>query len=190
MELSKEKKVKIAAEIEGHPDNVAPSILGGCVVGHYDGELDWIQLPVENVKFVAIIPSFELKTSDARGILPKELSYKESVLASSTANVTVAAISQQNWDLLGKMMKKDLFHQPYRKKLVPHYKELEQKLAEDVYGLFLSGAGPALIAMTDEKRLNRQLHQWRNNHPDYSWIPLEVETNGLQTKTMMNDQVK
>lgn len=188
LELTKGKKVQIAAEIEGHPDNVAPSILGGCIIGHYDGELDWVQLPVEGVKFVAVIPSFELKTSDARGILPKEFSYKKSVLASSIANVSVAAISQQDWKLLGKMMKKDLFHQPYRKKLVPHYEELEQELADEVDGLFLSGAGPALIAMTDSVRLVANLEKWKKNHQDYNWLPLEVEKNGLQTKTMMKDK--
>lgn len=189
LKLTKEKKVEIAAEIEGHPDNVAPSILGGCVIGHYDGELDWIQLPVEGVRFVAIIPSFELKTSDARGVLPEELSYKTSVLASSIANVSVAAISQQNWKLLGKMMRKDLFHQPYRKKLVPHYDELEQGLTAEVDGLFLSGAGPALIAMTDQQRLDLHLEKWEKQYPDYHWLSLEVEKDGLQTKTL-NDNLK
>lgn len=190
LELTKERKVEIAAEIEGHPDNVAPSILGGCVVGHYDGELDWIQLPVDGVKFVAIIPQFELKTSEARGVLPKEFSYKRSVLASSTANVSVAAISQQNWKVLGKMMKKDLFHQPYRKLFVPHFEKLEKKLADDVYGLFLSGAGPTLIAMVNPAHLDAHVEKWQKNYPEYNWLPVEVETNGLQTRTMVKDELK
>lgn len=190
LHLTKEEKLEIAAEIEGHPDNVAPSILGGCVVGHYDGELNWLQLPIDGVKFVAIIPSFELKTSDARGILPDNLPFKESVHASSVANVSVAAICRQDWKLLGKMMKKDLFHQPYRKKLVPHYDELDQALDGKIHGLFLSGAGPALIAMMSEENRDLYVESWQKNYPEYNWLPLEVENEGLQTRAMVTEQTK
>ncbi len=114
LNLTQDDKLQIATDIEGHPDNVAPSLLGGCVIGHYDGKVTYTQIPVNGVTFVAVIPSFELKTKDARAVLPGEFSFQESVQASSVANVSVAAICQGDWGVLGKMMEKDPFHQPYR----------------------------------------------------------------------------
>lgn len=179
LQLSEEEKLSIATQIEGHPDNVAPSLMGGCVIGHYDFEVDWIKVPVEDVTFLAIIPDFELKTKEARAALPDSFTYQESVHASSIANVSVAAICQQDWSLLGKMMKKDLFHQPYRKRLVPHYEELEAFLEEDVFGTFLSGAGPTMIAIVNNSTIEDKLKAWKEAYPHFEWLPLQVENEGL-----------
>ncbi|SER78219.1 homoserine kinase [Gracilibacillus ureilyticus] len=179
LDLSEDEKLQIATEIEGHPDNVAPSLLGGCVIGHYDGKVSYTQIPVKGVTFVAVIPNFELKTKDARAVLPKEFSYKESVQASSVANVSVAAICQGNWKLLGEMMNKDYFHQPYRKSLISHYDELHEYLTRNSYGVFLSGAGPTMIAVVDDKNVFNIVKQWKYEYPDYQWLSLQVENTGV-----------
>ncbi|MBM7570938.1 homoserine kinase [Aquibacillus albus] len=179
--FSEEEKLSIATNIEGHPDNVAPSLMGGCVIGHFDYEVDWIKVPIDNITFLAIIPNFELKTKEARAALPDTFAYQEGVHASSVANVSVAAICQQNWSLLGKMMKKDLFHQPYRKSLVPHYDELEDFLAPEVYGTFLSGAGPTMISIVDNQKMELLLPKWKEQYPQFNWLPLKVENEGLVT---------
>ncbi|GGM37212.1 homoserine kinase [Paraliobacillus quinghaiensis] len=181
LNLSKEEKLEIATAIEGHPDNVAPSLLGGCVIGHYDQEVDWIHVPIHDLVFLAIIPDFELKTKEARAVLPKSFSYKESVQASSVANVSVAAICRGDWITLGNMMRKDHFHQPYRKKLVPHYDKIVELLDEEVYGTFLSGAGPTLIALTSKEVIERKLADWQTIFPKLNWLPLEVENRGVIT---------
>ncbi|WP_117161424.1 homoserine kinase [Paraliobacillus sp. X-1268] len=181
LNLSMEDKLELATAIEGHPDNVAPSLLGGCVIGHYDKNLDWINVPIHDLVFLAIIPSFQLKTKEARAVLPEEFAYKESVQASSVANVSVAAICQGNWRLLGKMMEKDHFHQPYRKKLIPHYDQLVNLLKEDVYGTFLSGAGPTMIALTTKEVIDRKLIEWQASMPELNWLPLAVENKGVLT---------
>jgi homoserine kinase len=180
LHLSDEDKLQLATEVEGHPDNVAPSILGGCVIGHYDQSLDWMRIPIEGLVFLAIIPSFQLKTSDARAVLPKTFSYKTAVQASSVANVSVAAICQGNWPLLGEMMKKDPFHQPYRKTLIPHYDRLVTLLEEDVYGVFLSGAGPTMIALTSQQKVDEKLVEWQGAFPELEWRALTVENKGVQ----------
>ncbi|SDK07831.1 homoserine kinase [Sediminibacillus albus] len=180
LKLGENKKLEIATAIEGHPDNVAPSLMGGCVIGHYDSEVNWVKLPFENVAVVAIIPDFELKTKTAREALPRELDYQTSVLASSIANVSVAAICQQDWELLGKMMKKDLFHQPYRKALVPHYDELEAYLETDVYGMFLSGAGPAIISLVNVSKVKKKLPEWKRDFPGFEWRLLSVDHTGAK----------
>lgn len=182
LSLTTEQKLEIATAVEGHPDNVAPSILGGCVIGHYDNQLNWINVPIHDLTFLAMIPSFELKTSEARSVLPSAFAYKESVQASSVANVSVAAICQGNWALLGEMMEKDRFHQPYRKALIPHYDALIELVKEDVYGTFLSGAGPTMIALANEAVIKQKLEQWKNAYPSFQWLPLQVENNGVTVK--------
>ncbi|WP_208589112.1 homoserine kinase [Gracilibacillus suaedae] len=178
LKLTDDDKLQIATDIEGHPDNVAPSLLGGCVVGHYDGKVSYTRIPVKGVTFVAVIPSFELKTKDARAVLPNQFTFKESVQASSVANVSVAAICKGDWETLGEMMEKDPFHQPYRKALIAHYDELYSHLNEGAYGVFLSGAGPTMIAVVDDKKVFSLVKKWKAEYPEYQWLPLQVENTG------------
>ncbi|MGN8645275.1 homoserine kinase [Gracilibacillus sp. HCP3S3_G5_1] len=188
LDLSKADKLQIATDIEGHPDNVAPSLIGGCVIGHYDGDVTYSQIAIKGVTFVACIPHFELKTSDARNVLPEQLSFKESVQASSVANVSVAAICQGDWETLGKMMEKDHFHQPYRKSLIAHYDELYHYLKnKGAYGVFLSGAGPTMIAVVDDKKVFSLVKEWKAAYPDYQWLPLQVENTGSIVETLRED---
>jgi homoserine kinase len=188
LQLSMDEKIDLATAIEGHPDNVVPSLVGGCIIGHYDGQVDWMKVPVHDVQFVAIIPEYELKTSEARDVLPAELEYKTSVQASSIANVSVAAICNQDWTLLGKMMKKDLFHQPYRKRFIPHYDQIESYLEQDVYGVFLSGAGPTIMAVVDPKSIRKNIDRWKRDYPAYNWLTLSVANNGLEVTELFVKQ--
>ncbi|WP_163536574.1 homoserine kinase [Gracilibacillus sp. YIM 98692] len=178
LDMTEDEKLQFATDIEGHPDNVAPSLLGGCIIGHYDGKVTYTKIPVKGVTFVAVIPSFELKTKDARAVLPDTFSFKESVQASGIANVSVAAICQGDWSTLGEMMKKDYFHQPHRKSLISHYDQLVNYLDEDAYGVFLSGAGPTMIAVVDDKKVFSYLKMWKADFPEFQWLPLQVENSG------------
>lgn len=184
LNLTQDEKLQIATDIEGHPDNVAPSLLGGCVIGHYDGKVTYTQIPVKGVSFVAIIPNFELKTKDARSVLPKHFTFGESVQASSVANVSVAAICKGDWAVLGEMMEKDHFHQPYRKALIPHYDEVYQHAIQDAYGVFLSGAGPTMLAVVEEEKASATIEKWQTDLPDFKWLKLSVENNGTAVEVL------
>ena len=72
--LTKDDLVDLAAQIEGHPDNTAPALLGGIVTAVFDGrKVHWVKQEVfTKLKFVAIIPDFELKTEEARACLPRK----------------------------------------------------------------------------------------------------------------------
>lgn len=179
LQLSKEEIADLATEIEGHPDNVAPAIYGGCVIGHVDEGFESIQIPIENeLNFITAIPDFEFETMYARSILPAYYSHKEAVKASSVANVSVAALMQKDWNLLGKMMKKDLFHQPHRKSLLPDFDRVVDALKEDVYGTYLSGAGPTMIALADETAQNK-LPEWEKQFTHLEWKVLKADNVGL-----------
>lgn len=148
--VSNECKVRLASLWEGHPDNVAASLYGGIVIGTHSEEMTYV-LPIEapELDLVCLIPTEEVKTKTARGVLPKQLAFSEAVQAGSVGNVLTAAIMADDWKLAGKMMGKDLYHQPYRKQLIPLLKDVLTFVAEkeEIYGAALSGAGPTILCL-------------------------------------------
>ena len=79
--LSLDEMVNLSAQIEGHPDNTAPALLGGIVTAVLDGKcVHWVKQEVfTTLKFIAVIPDFELKTEKARACLPKEVAHSDAV---------------------------------------------------------------------------------------------------------------
>lgn len=151
LHLTKQEKLELASRMEGHPDNVGASLFGGLVIGcqlssevsveaYYHLELD----------AVAVIPKAELFTAESRSVLPKELSYQVAVQAGAIGNLLIAALLSSNYPLAGKMMQADLYHHPYRKKLVPHIAIIEEKAPTfGAFGVALSGAGPTVLCLTE-----------------------------------------
>lgn len=187
LQLSEHQKVLYATKMEGHPDNVAPSIVGGWVIAYYDQQnLSYIKTNAgkHRVAFAGIIPNFELETKTSRKILPASLSFKSSVEASAIANVSVAALFQEDFPLLGKMMDQDLFHQPYRKMFIPHYEKMKHEMEQHgAYGTFLSGAGPTMLSMFDDETAEKRIDQWAKKYPEFNWEVFHVEPHGLKVDT-------
>lgn len=147
LELSNIEKTRIASLIEEHPDNVGASVYGGLVIGlHQEEETEIIHVPSVTVDTVAIIPAYKVYTKDARNVLPDQLPYRKAVEASAVSNLLTGAIMSGNWELAGRIMKKDLLHQPYRHVLIPEYREALEVIEETgAYGAAISGAGPAVL---------------------------------------------
>ena len=147
LQLSDAEKLRIATEIEGHPDNVAPAIFGNMVIASYIGEdVQYVTADFPSCDLVAFVPSYQLKTSDSRNVLPKEWSYKEAVAASSVANVAIAALLKGDLLTAGRSIESDHFHERYRQSLVkevPQVKEVAH--AHGAYATYLSGAGPTIM---------------------------------------------
>jgi homoserine kinase len=144
--------LRLATGIEGHPDNVAPALLGGQVVSTMDNdEVRYIRLePPTGLVLVVAIPSFPLSTHAARGALPGMLMFSDAVFNISRSSLLVAALNQGRFDLLRCAMD-DKIHQPYRKKLVPGMEDVfKAALDAGAHGVALSGAGPSLIAFATE----------------------------------------
>ncbi|MRG85181.1 homoserine kinase [Salinibacillus xinjiangensis] len=184
LQLPIEEKMLRATEMEGHPDNVCPSFVGGCVVGYYNQNQTSLHFTqktdMEKVDFVAIIPPFELRTKTAREILPQELPFVQSIEGSAIGNVCTAAIFQENYTLLGELMEKDRFHQSYRKKLIPHYNRvLDLMKSVGAYGTFLSGAGPTMISICEKGLFEFEEHQWHNEFPEFEWRILKAAETGV-----------
>ena len=147
LQLSDAEKLRIATEIEGHPDNVAPAIFGNMVIASYIGEdIQYVTSDFPSCDLVAFVPSYQLKTSDSRNVLPKEWSYKEAVAASSVANVAIAALLKGDLLTAGRSIESDHFHERYRQSLVKEFPQVKEVAhAHGAYATYLSGAGPTIM---------------------------------------------
>lgn len=180
LNLSKEEKVSLLSEIEGHPDNVAPSVLGGVVVGYYNAHLNitrTLQVPVIEWPIMVVIPDYELKTSEAREALPESLQYSKAVEAGAIGNMLIAALYAKDYVTAGQMMMQDVYHEPYRKHLVPHYEMVRAVISGDCYA-FLSGAGPSIFVVCHPDHFNenfKQLNQLQNCEVKH----IQVDVNGV-----------
>ncbi|MBU9721020.1 MULTISPECIES: homoserine kinase [Bacillaceae] len=181
LDLSVDEKARRASLIEGHPDNACASLYGGLVIGnHSDEDTNIVLGGCPDFDMVALIPETELKTKASRSILPESLAYKDAVKASSVSNVLVASIFQKRWDIMGKMMMKDLFHQPYRKSIVPELKTAFSIVGElNAYGVTLSGAGPIILFFTSKGNGKKLREQVQLKFPTYNVEELSVDQRGV-----------
>jgi len=150
--LSTERMLELATQIEGHPDNVTPALLGGFTVASVqEGKIYTIKLLPPAIKAIVVIPNFHLPTEKARAALPKQVSLSDAVFNVNHASLLVAALATGNLALL-KIAMQDRLHQPYRTKLIPGMNDV-LAAAKDAGALAtaLSGAGPTLIAFAAEK---------------------------------------
>ncbi|CCK85317.1 Homoserine kinase [Lactobacillus equicursoris DSM 19284 = JCM 14600 = CIP 110162] len=156
MHLAPHEKIELASQLEGHPDNVAPTILGSLVVVcKVNGHFTAVKAPVPPFAMIAYIPAYNLKTSDARAVLPKELSFKDAVQASAVANTAVAALFAQDYEKAGELMEADLFHERYRSKLVPELEIIRNVgHSHGAVATYLSGAGPTVMSLVDPQHIS------------------------------------
>ena len=175
--FSKDELLDMAVEIEGHPDNVAPAILGGMIVAVMEDKktyYDKINVS-KGLKFVSIVPDFRLSTEKARSVVPKAISMKDGVYNVSRAALMVASFVSGKHELV-KYACKDAFHQNYRSKLIPGFEKVYNKSYElGAYGCYLSGAGPTIMAIIDENdmRFSNKLKEFLNLE-NLKWDVLEL----------------
>ncbi|MBS4912772.1 MAG: homoserine kinase [Veillonella sp.] len=146
--LSKERLVELANRIEGHPDNVAPALLGNliCAVNAEAGLFYTSVMIPTDVFFAVAVPEVTVSTEYARSVLPKEISHHEATANVSHAALFVTALQQDKPEFL-KVALEDYLHVPYRKKLIPHCEDVfNAALAKGAHGATISGSGSTLIA--------------------------------------------
>ena len=147
--FSKEELVQMAAQIEGHPDNTTPALLGGMTIGAMnENDMKYVKIHVpDTLHFAVMIPDFTLSTELARNALPQTVSLQDAVFNTSRAALLAASMMSGDMDNL-EIATQDKLHQPYRAKLIPNMEEiLEQAKYYGAKGTFLSGAGPTLLAV-------------------------------------------
>lgn len=152
LNLTEQEKVLLGSQLEGHADNVSAALLGGAVVSYFDGNtVDYIHVKNPEVGVVVLIPPKALATEASRGLLPEQLTHKEATRSSAAGSVLSAALVQNDWQTVGRMMEKDGFHEPFRKKLFPNFDEIRRACREiGAYGMTISGAGPSLFIVVEQ----------------------------------------
>ncbi len=155
LKLSDHDKLQLATKIEGHPDNVAPAIYGNLVIASsVEDQVSAVVAPFPECAFLAYIPNYELRTRDSRGVLPRKLSYKEAVAASSIANVAIAALLTGDMVKAGQAIESDLFHERYRQDLVREFATIKKVAKKNgAYATYLSGAGPTVMVLADPDKM-------------------------------------
>lgn len=134
-----------------HYDNVAASVLGGFVIVRTD-PLDVISInPPTNLRMCIAIPKLDVpkkKTKVSRGMVPKKINLKDSILNLSNASAIVAGFAKKDSNLIGQSIK-DVIVEPARKHMIPGFDKVKNNaIKAGALGVTISGAGPSVIAFS------------------------------------------
>jgi homoserine kinase len=143
----------LVAELEGHPDNAAPAVYGGfTVAGRVGDSVRCLAFPIpRRARFVALIPRYEVKTQEARTLMPESLSRTDAVHNLNRAALVTAAFAAGDLTALRDLFD-DRLHQPHRRRLIP---ELDRVIrageAAGAIGGWLSGSGSTIMCLTERR---------------------------------------
>ena len=172
-ELDLDLTLEIAVEIEGHPDNVAPAIYGGVVSSFVDekGEVTCVRHNVsEAFRFVTVSPTCEVRTEDARRVMPHEVPIATAIWQMGRCVAVVQALSTGDYKLLGQACH-DKLHEPYRKPLIPCYDAVySAAIAAGAEAFFISGSGSTMIAVCDGEGQAEAVADACHAIDDDSWV--------------------
>lgn len=153
--LTQKDILQLAIEMEGHPDNVVPALLGHCQLSVSRGEQGsgWEICPIpwhSDLVPVLAIPDFELSTAEARKVLPPTYSRGDAIFNTAHLGLLIRGLETGNPDWL-RVALQDKIHQPYRQSLIRGFETVRMAaLTAGAYEVVISGAGPTLLALTDE----------------------------------------
>lgn len=191
--ISDDQLFALAAEIEGHPDNVAPAVYGGLTISGRDAGDDAgtapfysVGAPVDaRVSAVVFIPPNGVETKVARGLIPSTVPHADAAADAGNAALLVAALGGQPEQLL--RATKDYLHQEFRRPAMPESLALVDALRHDGIPAVVSGAGPTVLAFTSaeavtsvtsaDSLLGRVPAGWRA-------LPLPVERSGVRVEPL------
>jgi homoserine kinase len=183
--LTNNELINIANEIEGHPDNITPCLFGGITSSIVDNKKVHINKINNNssLKFIFLIPEFQLSTKEARKVLPSNVSFSDAVFNLSRVSFLVEGFSKNNPELI-KLGLQDKLHEQYRSKLIKGFYELREKAIElGALNLVISGAGPTLLIITEnnEKEIAESLKfQWKEMGINSYYHLLNIDTEGAK----------
>ncbi|MDP6779867.1 MAG: homoserine kinase [Candidatus Latescibacteria bacterium] len=149
--FSRSEMLDLAAELEGHPDNVSACLYGGLTICSLaDGHVTCIRsLPPEGLRVVVAVPRFEVETEAARKALPAQVSHLDATYNVNHACLVTAALLSGDLEAL-KVGMSDRLHQPYRAPMVQGFDQvLAAALSSGALGACLSGAGPTMLAFAE-----------------------------------------
>ena len=179
--------LNIVCELDGHPDNAAPALLGGLVIGTLTPEgVSAVRLEPKELKTVVAVPDFSVSTTAARRALPEKVPHRDAAFNVGRSGLLLGALATGEYDLLRVAMQ-DRLHQPYRSHLVPGLEDvIEAALENGAYGACLSGSGPTVLAFASKGTAARIAPAMQaafevRGVASESWA-LDVDLNGAQVE--------
>lgn len=182
-DFDKKEILKIAAKMEGHPDNVAPTIFGNAVASILKEDQVYVEKfeISNNFKFLAIIPDFKLPTKEARDALPETYSKEDAVFNLSRLSMVILSLISGDEENL-RVALEDKIHEPYRLKIIPEINEIEKIIDNSkALGHYLSGAGSTIMVVlkasdkTSEYEIKNKLDKLSNS---YEVVALDLDKKG------------
>jgi homoserine kinase len=151
-------------ELEGHPDNLAASLLGGFVVSAEDGAVRFD--PPAELEGLIVIPPDQLSTAEARQVIPDEIPIEDAVHNTARVALLMLGLARSDLDLVARGLA-DRIHQPRRESLYPRSMELVRSAGEvGAIGATISGAGPAVMFWCHFEQTGGILGQLQERAPD------------------------
>ena len=150
--------LSIANEVEGHPDNIAPAMVGGFVISSVEEDASIIYRKLEwpsEWKLTVCIPDYELATPISRSVLPETVPIADAAYNARRCAMLVEAIHTKDSKLL-RLALQDKLHQPYRTRLIPGLDDIIENLKhiDNVIGTVLSGAGPTILVISEGNNID------------------------------------
>jgi homoserine kinase len=182
--LNRQQFLDMVALLEGHPDNAAPATFGGfTVAGRVGDGVRCLRFPVPaQARFVVLIPRFEIKTSEARTLVPDVLSRLDTVHNLNRAALVTAAFASGDLEALRGLFE-DRIHQPYRLKLIPQLNRvIEAGESAGAIGGWLSGSGSTIICLTQQGAADVG-RAMQGQLPDSELRILAADPDGVQVRT-------
>lgn len=185
--FSDDELLGFATEIEGHPDNVAPALLGGFTISYMErAKAHSLRVvPPKPLKFIAVVPERRLPTVLARQAIPQTIPHHDAVFNTSRASLLVGALLTGNYQYLGAGLE-DKLHQPYRAHLIPGLEDVfEAARQAGAYNAIISGAGSTVMAYADmnadHEKIAREMQAafLKNNEPCAYHI-LDLDLDGVK----------
>ncbi|MEI8389022.1 MAG: homoserine kinase [bacterium] len=178
--------LSIANDLEGHPDNITPAMLGGFCLSsaEEDGSILYkkIEWP-DDWKIAACMPDYELATQISRSVLPEKVNMEDAIFNLKRSAMFVDALHTQDSELM-RFALRDKLHHPYRSRLIPGFMEIKQDIAEmpDVIGTVISGAGPSIIVIYENNNfdeINKRINSvWEDLGVKVTVKKLNIDTKG------------
>lgn len=182
--VTREELVAMATRVEGHPDNVAPAILGAAVCSFTpDGRLPrCLRYDVsDRLRFVTVIPPYEVHTSEARKVVPQEVPLSTAVWQMGRVAGLTRGLETGDASLIADA-NDDRLQEPYRRALIPDYDAIRETCLEGgAKTMWISGSGSTLMAVTDDTIVAKFLQVRLKEHfPECETHILTCDTCGAQ----------
>ncbi|MHB8155324.1 MAG: homoserine kinase [Candidatus Omnitrophota bacterium] len=150
--LSQDDLIQLCADLEGHPDNIAATFLGGMAIcGYEDSRLIYTNIFVRHGlrAIIAVPQNLKVKTKDAVAVLPKRVPFADAVFNLSRVAFFINGLVADELEIMGLGMD-DRLHQSYRKGLIPGLEDVFRAAkGAGAHGVALSGSGPSVVAITN-----------------------------------------